>query len=127
MLHESIDDASALRVLVEGDTDVSMYCHSPSQSVLDELLSPTGSSFSICDISEYVHLDREGPLSFWDVALRASDRGQIAVGYKRARDSFLALENRDCEFSLTNPPNKRRERQWKKGDVLVTICRKEHR
>ena len=96
-------------------------------TVLDELLSPTGSSFSIRDISEYVHLDREGPLSFWDVALRASDRGQIAVGYKRARDSFLALENRDCEFSLTNPPNKRRERQWKKGDVLVTICRKEHR
>jgi len=90
--------------------------------VLKELLGPTGSSFYLREIAEYVDLQEEGPLSFWDLAERARDRNEIAVGYKSVKDSYLDIEMGEAEFTMINPPEKREPRSWEPGDILVTIA-----
>ena len=90
--------------------------------VLKELLGPTGSSFYLREISEYVEIQEEGPLSFWDVAQRARDRNEIAVGYKSVKDSYLSFDMGEAEFTMINPSKKRVPRTWEKGDILVTIA-----
>eukprot|EP00802_Teleaulax_amphioxeia_P018504 Tamp_18697.p2 GENE.Tamp_18697~~Tamp_18697.p2 ORF type:complete len:155 (+),score=18.37 Tamp_18697:612-1076(+) len=90
--------------------------------VLKEILTPLGPSIYIRDVSEYVRVGEEGALSFWDVALRAKDRGQVAMGYKARDVSYVDMESGTADFTLLNPPEKRRPRTWERGDTLVVIA-----
>lgn len=94
------------------------------RDVLQILMRPGGSTFYLQPITDYVMVKKEGPLTFWDVALRASDRDEIAVGYKSVRDTYMAFDQGTAEFTMTNPTDKRKPRTWEEGDMLVTIGKK---
>jgi hypothetical protein len=38
------------------------------------------------------------------------------------KDSYLAFELGEAEFTMINPPKKRQPRSWEPGDILVTIA-----
>ena len=84
--------------------------------VLTELFSSDGSETYIRDVEKFVDLSEEDTLSFWDVALRARQYREVAVGYKPAELDYV-----DAEDLIVNPPNKSVPRRWKKGDKIVTF------
>lgn len=86
-------------------------------AVLGELLSAEGCESYIRDISHYVDVEKEGKKSFWDVALRARQRREVAVGYKPCDLSF-----REEVDLILNPPNKAKKRKWRKGDKIIVFA-----
>jgi len=83
--------------------------------VLKEILTAEGSETYIRPASRFANVDEE--LSFWDVALRARQLREVAVGYKPAEHSM-----KDAALLIINPPNKKEKRKWAKGDVVVTFA-----
>ena len=83
--------------------------------VLKEILTAEGSETYIRPASRFVRDDEE--LSFWDVALRARQLREVAVGYKPAECSM-----KDAAHLIINPPDKKVKRRWRKGDVVVTFA-----
>jgi len=84
--------------------------------VLSELFSSDGSETYIRPVEKFVDLDEEDTMSFWDVALKARNYREVAVGYKPAD-----LDYADAEDFIVNPPNKSVPRRWKKGDKIVVF------
>mmetsp|Transcript_48970 Transcript_48970/g.76389 ORF Transcript_48970/g.76389 Transcript_48970/m.76389 type:complete len:392 (+) Transcript_48970:3-1178(+) len=85
--------------------------------VLGELLSAEGSEPYIRDISYYLDLKKESKKSFWDVALRARQRREVAVGFRPRGLSWA-----DCSEEILNPPNKGKPRVWEDGDAVVVFA-----
>mmetsp|Transcript_11245 Transcript_11245/g.22265 ORF Transcript_11245/g.22265 Transcript_11245/m.22265 type:complete len:821 (+) Transcript_11245:92-2554(+) len=84
--------------------------------VLGELLSAEGNEPYLKPAGNYTTHDGE-VASFWDLALRARSRDEIAIGYKPVD---LAWD--DCVSVLLNPPDKRATRKWVAGDIVVIIA-----
>jgi Trk K+ transport system NAD-binding subunit len=85
--------------------------------VLREILTAEGSETFIRPISRFVDLSKESNLSFWDVALRARQRREVAIGYKPQDMDF-----KEAAHLVINPPDKGVVRKWSRGDVVVTFA-----
>eukprot|EP00592_Proboscia_alata_P003853 CAMPEP_0194370652 /NCGR_PEP_ID=MMETSP0174-20130528/18981_1 /TAXON_ID=216777 /ORGANISM="Proboscia alata, Strain PI-D3" /LENGTH=744 /DNA_ID=CAMNT_0039148241 /DNA_START=426 /DNA_END=2663 /DNA_ORIENTATION=+ len=90
-------------------------------SVLGEILSANGNEIYIRDISRYIEVGKDTTkelrtMSFWDIALRARQHNESAVGYKPFKLKYV-----DCEKLHLNPPNKSVVREWTPGDVVFVI------
>ena len=83
--------------------------------VLKEILTAEGSETYIRPASRFAAENEE--LSFWDVALRARQLREVAVGYKPAEYSM-----KDAAHLIINPPDKTVKRKWRKGDAVVTFA-----
>lgn len=57
-------------------------------AVLRELLTAEGSETYIRSVSKFVDLKKEDKMSFWDIALRARQHREVAIGYKPAGLGF---------------------------------------
>ena len=98
---------SAMMAQIAEDRD--MNC------VLGELLSPHGCETVLRDISYFLDLEKENEASFWDIALRAQQRGELAIGYKPNHDSLLLGKVQ------INPEGKMKKRVWHEGDEIVVF------
>ncbi|KAL7517511.1 hypothetical protein ACHAWX_002430 [Stephanocyclus meneghinianus] len=85
--------------------------------VLREILTAEGSETFIRPISRFVDLSEEDTLSFWDVALRARQRREVAIGYKPQDMDF-----KEAAHLIINPPDKSIARKWSHQDVVVTFA-----
>lgn len=85
--------------------------------VLRELLTAEGSETYIRHVSKFVDLNKENKMSFWDIALRARQRREVAIGYKPEGMSF-----REATQLIINPPDKSSLRQWSPGDEIITFA-----
>mmetsp|Transcript_38832 Transcript_38832/g.47315 ORF Transcript_38832/g.47315 Transcript_38832/m.47315 type:complete len:699 (-) Transcript_38832:227-2323(-) len=85
--------------------------------VLGTLLEAEGSETYIRDITRYLDLSSENHVSFWDIALRARQLREVAIGYKP-----VEVQYREARDTLLNPPNKSQVREWREGDVIVVIA-----
>ena len=83
--------------------------------VLKEILTAEGSETYIRPACRFA--TENEVLSFWDVALRARQLREVAVGYK-PQDMTM----KDAAHLIINPPNKMEKRKWRKGDVVVTFA-----
>lgn len=89
--------------------------------VLGELLSACGTELYVRDISRYVEVG-EGTtkasrtMSFWDVALRARQHEEVALGYKPTNLAYANGGGR-----ILNPPDKSMPREWNIGDVIFVF------
>lgn len=83
--------------------------------VLKEILTAEGSETYIRPASRFATENEE--LSFWDIALRARQLREVAVGYKPAD-----MTMKDAAHLIINPPDKMAKRKWRKGDVVVTFA-----
>ena len=84
--------------------------------VLNELLTAEGSETYIRPVSKYVDLEKENNLSFWDIALRARQVREVAIGYKPEGEDY-----KDVGHLIINPPDKGKRRRWSPGDVVITL------
>jgi hypothetical protein len=95
--------------------------------VLGELLSAHGSETKLRDVSYYLDVKNGGrgdgagggggaKRSFWDVAILARQRREVAIGYK-PRDMSWA----DAHDLILNPPNKSTPRLWEEGDIILVF------
>jgi len=93
--------------------------------VLGELLSAHGSETKLRDVSYYLDVKNGGSgdgagggeeRSFWDVAILARQRREVAIGYK-PRDMSWA----DAHDLILNPPNKSTPRTWEEGDIILVF------
>ena len=84
--------------------------------VLSELFSASGSETYIRPIEKFVDLAEEDTWTFWDVALKARQRREVAVGYKP-----IGMDYIEAEELIVNPPNKSTPRKWTKGDKIITF------
>ena len=75
-----------------------------------------GSETYIRSVTRFVDLEKEDVMSFWDIALRARQLREVAVGYKPAGMNFL-----EAEELIINPPDKSVERKWNRGDKIITF------
>ena len=80
------------------------------------LYSASGSETYIRPIEKFVDLEDNDTWSFWDVALKARQRQEVAVGYKPVDMDYQAAEE-----LIVNPPNKAIPRKWSKGDKIITF------
>ena len=78
--------------------------------VLTELFSSDGSETYIRPVEMFVDLEENDTWTFWDVALKARQRREVAVGYKPAQMNYI-----EAEELIVNPPNKATPRKWSKG------------
>ena len=85
--------------------------------VLRELLTAEGSETYIRSVSKFVDLTKENKMSFWDIALRARQQREVAIGYKPAGMDF-----REASLLIINPPDKNIERVWAPGDEVITFA-----
>jgi hypothetical protein len=85
--------------------------------VLRELLTAEGSETYIRSVSKFVDLNKENKMSFWDIALRARQLREVAIGYKPAGMGF-----REASLLIINPPDKSLVRQWAPGDEIITFA-----
>jgi len=85
--------------------------------VLRELLTAEGSETYIRSVSKFVDLTKEDKMSFWDIALRARQQREVAIGYKPAEMDF-----REASLLIINPPDKDEERIWAAGDEIITFA-----
>lgn len=89
--------------------------------VLGEILSAEGCETYIRDVSHYLDLrhngEKERTKSFWDVALRARQRREVALGYKPAALSFF-----ESSELVLNPDDKMKPRVWEKGDKVIVFA-----
>ena len=84
--------------------------------VLTELFSASGSETYLRPVEKFVDLEDNDIWSFWDVALKARQRREVAVGYKPAEMSYI-----EAEELIINPPDKATTRKWVPGDMIVTF------
>lgn len=84
--------------------------------VLTELFSASGSETYIRPIEKFVDLDENDTFTFWDVALKARQRREVAVGYKPEEMTYI-----EAEDLIINPPNKSIPRKWTKGDKIISF------
>ena len=80
------------------------------------LYSASGSETYIRDVEKFVDLEDNDTWSFWDVALKARQRQEVAVGYKP-----VDMDYQTAEELIVNPPNKAIPRKWSKGDKIITF------
>lgn len=80
------------------------------------LYSASGSETYIRPIEKFVDLEDNDTWSFWDVALKARQRQEVAVGYKP-----VDMDYQTAEELIVNPPNKAVPRKWSKGDKIITF------
>jgi hypothetical protein len=85
--------------------------------VLREVLTADGSETYIRPISRFVDLEKDNIMSFWDVALRARQRREVAIGFKPEGIDFKAAAH-----LVINPPDKDVLRQWRSGDKVITFA-----
>jgi len=85
-------------------------------AVLGELLSAEGNEPYLKTAFNYTSHDGESAC-FWDIALRARARDEIAIGYKPKDMAW-----HDCVNLLLNPPDKRQKRKWARDDIVVIIA-----
>jgi hypothetical protein len=100
---------SAVMAQVSEEKDINIVLH--------EILTAEGSETFIRPISRFVDLSEEDTLSFWDVALRARQRREVAIGYKPQDMDF-----KEAAHLIINPPNKSIARKWSHRDVIVTFA-----
>jgi len=84
--------------------------------VLTELFSARGSETYIRSVEKFVDLEENEYLTFWDVALKARQRREVAIGYKPEHLSYPQAND-----LIINPPNKSTPRKWEKGDKIITF------
>lgn len=75
-----------------------------------------GSETYIRPVSRFLDLDKENEMSFWDIALRARELREVAIGYKPAEMDFT-----EAEELIINPPDKSEKRKWSTGDQIITF------
>jgi hypothetical protein len=85
-------------------------------AVLGELLSAEGNEPYLRPAFNYTTHDGESAC-FWDIAMRARARDEIAIGYKPKGVAW-----HDCVQFILNPPDKKEKRKWSKDDVIVIIA-----
>merc|ERR1712154_17351 len=81
--------------------------------VLGELLSAEGCEACFRDISYFLELSKNNKASFWEIALRAKQRNELAVGYKP-----LGVPRAELPRTLLNPDKKSEKIEWKEGDIV---------
>ena len=86
-------------------------------AVLRELLTAEGSETYIRSVSKFVDLKKEDKMSFCDIALKARQHREVAIGYKPAGLGF-----REASLLIINPPDKSLDRQWAPGDEIITFA-----
>jgi len=84
--------------------------------VLREILTAEGSETYIRSVTRYVDLEKENEMSFWDIALRARQLREVAVGFKPEGMAF-----KEAAKLIINPPDKAAKRKWAPGDIIVTF------
>mmetsp|Transcript_28414 Transcript_28414/g.60182 ORF Transcript_28414/g.60182 Transcript_28414/m.60182 type:complete len:1000 (+) Transcript_28414:244-3243(+) len=84
--------------------------------VLHEILTADGSETYIRSVSRYVDLENESELSFWDIALRARQLQEVAIGFKPEN-----LDFKQAAHLIINPPDKSIVRKWAPGDMIMTF------
>jgi len=94
--------------------------------VLGELLRAEGCNVNIEPITNYIAVEEEPELSFWEVALRARKRKHLlpdgeeccetAIGYKPH-----AVPWQGSAATALNPPKKAEKRVWHAEDVLIVL------
>lgn len=86
--------------------------------VLGELLSSRGSECKFLDVSFYLPVSKGGVhRTFWDVALLARKRREVALGYKPQEMAWT-----ECIELILNPPDKAKPRLWVKGDIILVLA-----
>ncbi|EKX53191.1 hypothetical protein GUITHDRAFT_84343 [Guillardia theta CCMP2712] len=90
--------------------------------VMSELLASTGNELFLEDASEFVDTQEGSAVPFWEIALRASQRNFVAIGY-RAKGIDFALDNHIK--TLVNPTGKDVPRVWEEGDQIVLMGRRD--
>jgi len=100
---------SSVMAQVSEDKDINI--------VLREILTADGSETYIRKVTRFVDLDEDRVLSFWDIALRARQRREVAVGYKPAE-----LEFKDATHLIINPAEKFVPRKWSPNDMIITFA-----
>ncbi|KAJ3677885.1 hypothetical protein LUZ60_001688 [Juncus effusus] len=78
--------------------------------VLEELFAEHGNEMCIRSAEYYLYEQEE--LSFYDIMVRARERGEIVIGYRLAH----------TDQAIINPDSKSRIRKWSLDDVFVVIC-----
>mmetsp|Transcript_17989 Transcript_17989/g.23847 ORF Transcript_17989/g.23847 Transcript_17989/m.23847 type:complete len:812 (+) Transcript_17989:61-2496(+) len=92
-------------------------------AVLSELLSAKGCETYIRSVDHYIHIsscqeeEQKAVYCFWDLALLARQRREVAIGYKPHN-----MEWRDSTDLILNPPNKNVPRVWDMKDMLLVIA-----
>ncbi|MCO5549909.1 hypothetical protein L7F22_003384 [Adiantum nelumboides] len=77
--------------------------------VLEELFAEEGNELHIRS-AEYYLYDKE-QLSFFQIMLRARQRNEIVVGYRRSSQ----------DRAIINPPNKAKPQKWSTADVFIIL------
>jgi len=81
--------------------------------VLEELFAEQGNEMQIRPSDLYLRDEEE--LNFFEVILRARQRKEIVIGYRRE----------GAERAIINPTDKVSRRRWSPKDVFVVISEKE--
>uniref|UniRef100_A0A7S0EYY4 RCK N-terminal domain-containing protein n=1 Tax=Hanusia phi TaxID=3032 RepID=A0A7S0EYY4_9CRYP len=95
--------------------------NSAMNTVMSELLGSKGNELFLEDASEFVDIQQESAVPFWEIALRASQKNMIAIGYK-AKGIDFSLDN--YIKTLVNPTAKDVPRVWEDGDLIVLMGKK---
>ncbi|KAM3268484.1 hypothetical protein P3S67_031425 [Capsicum chacoense] len=89
-----------------GGGSFSLGINDPDKSVKGNEMQIRGANLYLCEGEE---------LSFYEVLLRARERGEIVIGYRLA----------NTEKAVINPPANTERRKWSVKDVFVVIADKE--
>ncbi|KAL7547490.1 hypothetical protein ACHAWF_010782 [Thalassiosira exigua] len=85
-------------------------------AVLREILTAEGSETYIRPVTRFIDLENESEMSFWDVALRARQLQEVAIGFKPED-----MDYKQAEELIINPPDKSTKRKWARGDMIITF------
>ncbi|KAL9180594.1 hypothetical protein ACHAXT_011047 [Thalassiosira profunda] len=91
-------------------------------NVLHEILTAEGSETYIRPVSRFIDLEKEDEMSFWEIALRARQLQEVAIGYKPAGMDYV-----EAEELIINPPDKSAKRKWATGDDHTLVDRRTSR
>jgi hypothetical protein len=117
-------------------------------NIFSEVLQHTGNEFFLREVEDYISVDAEPELCFWDMVLRVRDHGELLIGYKAASVAFELNDsnkrelndsnkrqlydtikrqlydsyNQNSQVWENNPANKSTPRKWSKGDVLIVLA-----
>lgn len=83
--------------------------------ILDELLGPRGSYFEVETSMRYCNPTEQ--VSFWQLAKRAMQLGEILCGYQ---------VRGDISETVLNPPDKAKQRKWYNVDLIVLRSKKDN-
>ena len=62
-------------------------------AIFSEILEHKGNEFFLRFAQDYLDLEQEPELSFWDVLLRVRDQGEVLIGYKPAEEPFAPFDS----------------------------------